>query len=179
MIAKVSSAYDALSSRAVLATGNWSRMGDHFSGRGARLDMGEMLMLGAIVAIAGVGIWALNWAANREKTRRRKPSPRRLFGELCRTHGLNRRDRRLLNQLAEASPVETPGELFLRPELFERESLADAVKQDADELQAIARILFEEATPTPAKQHEKKTQPNDKQAAKGQGEQPQQIAVKS
>lgn len=49
----------------------------------------------------------------------------KLFQGLCRTHGLNRRDRSRLLKLARAQQLENFAEVFVRPELFDSPSGSD------------------------------------------------------
>ena len=125
---------------------NWSRMGDRFSGAHAKFDVGELITIALLCVGAVALIWGLHWLAKRQEGWLSRPNPRRLFRELCKAHQLKRHDRTLLSQLAEATDVGQPSELFLRPDLFEADGLPGELQNWATDLERIARTLFAEST---------------------------------
>lgn len=137
---------------------NWRRMGDQFSGRGADLSTGELFLVVAVFAGAGLLLWLLHWAANRHEQRLRKPNAAGLFRELCRSHSVSRMDRTTLRLLAEAAQLDQPAEIFLRPDLFERENLPPAMRGDAKAVTAIGNLLFSDLQTSPAYDHDKAEQ---------------------
>lgn len=126
---------------------NWSRMGDRFSGSAARLETGEMIGLAALVIGAAVLIWGLHWLSKQEENWFRRPSPRRLFRELCRTHGLKHGARRRLKKIAAQAQLVNAVEIFLRPDLVEDPDLAE--KLFGDLRQAAKNEAAGEASTTP------------------------------
>ena len=79
--------------------------------------------LAAILAAAAVGWWA--WTAwQRRLGQQPHRHPQRLFAALCRAHGLDRNQRRLLLQLAEHCQLPQPGMVFLQPERFAASNLS-------------------------------------------------------
>ena len=74
-------------------------------------------VLGGVLLI-GLAVWALSRWAERSELRGGLNSPRRLFRELCRAHGIDRPGRRLLTALARAHALEQPALLFVEPERF-------------------------------------------------------------
>jgi len=110
--------------------------------------MGELVTIALLCVAAGALIWGLHWLSKRQEGWLSRPNPRRLFRELCKTHQLSRHDRQLLTQLAEASDIGQPSELFLRPDLFETDSLAAEMKNWGTDLARIAEILFKEQPAT-------------------------------
>ncbi len=83
----------------------------------AAFTVNELLVgLGALAAVALVWWLLVRWRRWREL--RHYTSPVGLFGELCRAHGLSRRQRATLMAVAQAQRLEQPAQVFLRPELY-------------------------------------------------------------
>jgi hypothetical protein len=79
--------------------------------------------LAAIVAAAAIGWWV--WTVwQRRLGQQPHRHPQRLFAALCRAHGLDRNQRRLLLQLAEHCQLPQPGMVFLEPERFAASNLS-------------------------------------------------------
>ena len=70
-----------------------------------------MVLFGGLIGV-------LRWLAYWEKTSADRPNPKRLFADLCDTHGLSHEERAVLRELAAAKGLPRPAELFVRPELF-------------------------------------------------------------
>ncbi|MEM6655925.1 MAG: hypothetical protein AAF596_08995 [Planctomycetota bacterium] len=120
---------------------NWERLGDQFSGKNAKFDLGEVGWLVTLAAGAIVALWVLDRVAKRFEGRAGRPNPGRLFRELCRAHRLKRRERSLLRRLASATGQEHAANLFVRADLFDPATLPD----DADALQSLRGRLFGQA----------------------------------
>ncbi len=99
---------------------------------------------------AGVGltlaIVAGAWWYSRYTTRHRRPqnSPRALFRELCREHGLEQRDRRALSKLARDSRLRVRAQIFLSPHCFEEARLPPAHTASGQRLRALGSAIFGE-----------------------------------
>ncbi len=125
---------------------NWERLGDRFSGKSAEVNPWELFVLLLAMAGAGLLIWLLHRVAKWQEGRVRKPNPRRLFNELCRTHRLGGWERRALRALAEGLGAQQPAEVFLRPEAFELEALPEMASGRPAALEKLRRKLFPELT---------------------------------
>ena len=92
---------------------------------------------------------ALLWQLFTSRAYGRLPSnsPRGLFRELSRAHGLNRIERRLLKRLAAARGLSPPVLIFIQPERFSTVDLPDDLAEHAGEIARIEGILFAELWP--------------------------------
>jgi hypothetical protein len=70
-------------------------------------------------------------------------SPARLFGELCRSHHVDRSTRRLLKQLAVVRGLNDPSVLFVEPDCFDVTSLPSSLTGSAAELRRLRHKLFD------------------------------------
>lgn len=103
-----------------------------------------LLLIGVVVVVWG----ASRWFQIRE--RRKRHSPRALFRELCRAHGLSARDRHVLWQLGCRHFVNQPAAIFVAPQYFEPQYFepqyaaqgAVGCSTDAAELQRLRQQLF-------------------------------------
>ncbi|MEM6330238.1 MAG: hypothetical protein AAF790_08315 [Planctomycetota bacterium] len=129
---------------AVLAQSNWARMGDRFSGRGGAYHSTDWTLIAGAAVAVGLLVWGLSVAGSRRFDWASRPSPRRLFARLCRTHGLVHGERRLLVELAGYAQADSPAELFLRPELFQPGCLPPELRDRETEVRELAAILFVE-----------------------------------
>lgn len=130
---------DCLTLRLPLASRSaWQQMGNRFSGDHAKVNVSEVtgLLLMAVGAI--LLIWFLDRITKWQEARSGAPNPKRLFKELCQAHRLTRADRRLLTHLAEAAEIESPADLFLRPDLF----ASNALPKEKGEIKRLAKQLF-------------------------------------
>ena len=69
-------------------------------------------------------------------------SAKRLFAELCRTHGLDWPHRRLLGKLAHAHAPRNPAQVFLEPGWFEAADVPLALRPFHQELGELKQQLF-------------------------------------
>lgn len=119
------------------SAGVWGR----FDNQRPEFGIHEMIILGSVaLLLAGTLVWQAM------KRRRQREfwfnSASRLFGELCRSHHLDRSSRRLLKHLAAARGLKNATELFVEPEYFDMTSLPLALKPSASELRQLRHTLF-------------------------------------
>lgn len=121
-----------------------SEMGRNFRGERSQLGLDDIVKGLAVLAVVFGVAWLLNrYLLRKGGERIRYTSPRRLFGELCRAHGLSWPQRRLLRKLAMERKLPQPSELFLMPQAFAEAGLSPALAARSSELQALNRRLFE------------------------------------
>jgi hypothetical protein len=80
------------------------------------------------------------WMARREK--QAFNNPRALFRELARAHELDLPSRRLLKQIARATGVKQPVNLFLEPHRFEPTALPRDLQAKWPQIEALRARLF-------------------------------------
>ncbi len=121
---------------------NWR---DTFNGVYFRSNTEEVwaifIVMGVLVASAV--LWQL--VTSRAFGRLPSNSPRGLFRELSRAHGLDRSGRRLLKRLAAARGVAPPALLFVHPECFGVEGLPDDLLDQATTIAELEQRLFGES----------------------------------
>lgn len=103
---------------------------------------GEVLFHVAVIGAAAMLLWwGINWA---EQWRARRllyaRTPRALFRELCRAHGLSRADRQLLAAVLETVPSHQCCRVFVDRRIID--GFARMHPADADECRYLARVLF-------------------------------------
>lgn len=118
---------------------NWERMGDKFSGDNARFQFSDIGWMLVFVAGALLLLWWLSVVTKRFEGYTSRPSPNRLFSDLCRAHKLNRSQRSLLRRLAESAGVEHPVSLFVHADKFDSALLPD----DTSAIAELRARLFE------------------------------------
>lgn len=118
----------------------WKNMGDRFSGDHLMLQTEDIVGLAVIIISFVVGYLVLQWLAARQKNGQ-KHCPKDLFRELCEAHGLERQERKLLVKIANALELSDRTGLFVRPDLFERRLVYEAVGKD--ESRQLKSRLFE------------------------------------
>lgn len=99
------------------------------------------LLLLALATMAVVGSWLLIRFAGR-RGGRAYVNPLALFRELCRVHGLNTVERRLLLALAAERGCDQPATLFVAPHCFQVETLGAAFERDHEQIRALHARLF-------------------------------------
>ena len=116
-----------------------------FQNLGARFRSAEvvgtgqiLLMVSVVLAVLFSGLMAVQLL--RWKRQRDAHNPWALFRELCSAHHLKATDRRLLAQLAKGQKLQQPALLFVEPERFDTNRLAN--QSDAKPLQLIRDRLF-------------------------------------
>jgi len=106
----------------------------------------EFLFHLAVVTGAGFLLWVgVNWV---ERLRLRfyvnAQTPKALFRELCRAHGLSRADRQLLNLVADEASPELRCRVFIDSRVLGQ--FAAAHPDEADACRFLARRLFSEGS---------------------------------
>jgi hypothetical protein len=116
-------------------------LGERFRPGGSGVDGTNFVVL--VVALVAAAV-LLSLLARYINTRDQvgQDNPRRLFGELCRAHGLATPERRLLRQLARWHQISQPAQLFVEPHRFESRELQTAFAEQADLLTALQQKLF-------------------------------------
>jgi hypothetical protein len=123
-------------------TGDWALLAvGFFHDRSGHWEIASLAeTLAAILAAAAIGWWA--WTAwQRRLGQQPHRHPQRLFAALCRAHGLDRNQRRLLLQLAEPCQLSQPGTVFLQPERFAASNLSGFAGSQ-NEIKALHDRLF-------------------------------------
>jgi hypothetical protein len=122
----------------LLAAGNPSAAGRQAD----RVDTGETLfwlaVAGGTIALVCLAVRLVFWWQHRQ----RHNSQGSLFWGLCRTHGLNRRTRKLLRQVARHHRLRQPARLFTEPKWLSPANLPRALRQRAAEVAALRNRLF-------------------------------------
>jgi hypothetical protein len=130
----------------LLAAGNRriDQMGHSFQPEEVLITPALFLILIGFLLVVTIVAWNVGTWLHR---RREQPynSPRRLFRELCRAHGLSSLERQLLYQIASWHRLPNPNQLFIERELFDATGLAEDV--DRPELiESIRDLLFDESS---------------------------------
>jgi hypothetical protein len=99
-----------------------------------------ILLIGTAVLAVGILLW--HFVSCRRGGTLRPNTPNRLFRELCRAHGVNRCERRMLKRLAAARGVAPPTLLFVRPDCFTTSDLPSDLGQQAAEVTRLEKTLF-------------------------------------
>jgi hypothetical protein len=117
-------------------------LGNRFRGRRARLDPNDLLAIVTLVVVIALAVYLLSRLVKRLDRTRSFNSPRRLFRDLCRAHGLDRRNQRLLAEIAAGQSLEQPAHLFLDPGRFDKSQLSERLHARLNEVQQIRDRLF-------------------------------------
>ena len=127
---------------------NWERMGDRFSGKHAELNVSDILTLLGLVACLALILLMLHRFSGGSGGRLGGNSRARLFGELCRAHGLGFAARRLLKRLAASRGLESPAMVFVAPGCFNTVDLATELKPSLNEVERLRARLFNPIAPS-------------------------------
>ena len=130
---------------ALLAQGRYEQMSRHFREGGENADPATF----ALFVVALLAILVVILVAARVVSARHAPgyhSPRALFQELSRLHGLDWTSRSLLKRLALQQGLETPSLLFLEPDRLASHRLVGPLESCRPQIASIAQVLF--APPT-------------------------------
>ena len=108
----------------------FSEMGSRLRSGGNTVEFGGWLL--ALIGIAVlIGVTVSMWyLIRRAGTGTLAHANQQLFKELCRVHGVTRRDGHQLRRLAAIHALESPAQIFVRPELFELPSIAAVPSRD-------------------------------------------------
>ena len=116
-------------------------MGRRFRPGGSNISTEDLIALLVVLVAVSAAICLLSrYLAMREK--RGHNSPRRLFRELCRIHGIGWSQRQLLRQLARWHRLPHATELFVQPHCFEVQELGPAFANRHGQLTALRERLF-------------------------------------
>ena len=116
------------------------RMGRRFQPEEALISPEQLLLLIGVLLVFAVLVWSVsNWIHRRQG--RIFDSPRSLFRELCRAHGLSSPQRQLLHDIAGWYRLPNAASLFLERELLDSPALTSAMA-NRDQIQEVREILF-------------------------------------
>jgi hypothetical protein len=120
------------------------RLGERFRDAEPMLGWVQGLLLLMVLAVLAVGIWFLQRTigAGRDRV---LDSPGKLFGQLCRRHGLTSGQRRLLHGLAARHELAQPAWLFVDCGLLDAAAAGDEDLATRERLVRLRRQLFGEA----------------------------------
>lgn len=118
-----------------------------FHGKDAELDLGTVLSCLLVAAAFFIAISLLSrWAAPKERSGSYR-SPRELFRAMCRAHGLDGTQRRLLLRLARSRQMPQPAALFLQPESFAASTLSPELAGQTQAIQSLCATIFGDLPP--------------------------------
>lgn len=116
-------------------------LGSQFSGKRARVGWSDALIILGVIAVVGLAASLLSrYLAKTEHARLN--SPRALFRELCRLHGLKFRERQAMRRLARFHRLAHPARLFLEPDRFGAALEHPLLQMHARQLSLIRERLF-------------------------------------
>ena len=116
--------------------------------RGPRVQLSSRDAVFMLLGLAGVilAIWLLSLVMNWQEQGHKRPSPTRLFVEVCHAHRLNWRDGWLLWRLAKSQRLSDPARVFLEPDRFDPIQLVGTLRFHAARLAALREKLFASST---------------------------------
>lgn len=122
-------------------------MGRRFKPGGSQVEFEHLLMIAIVLIVLTVLAWLVTkWFNARQENG--YSSPRRLFNELCRAHGLRRSERELLREIAGWHRIGNPVQLFIEAHRFEAAAMLKDLGR-SEEIAAIRQRLFEAQTQGP------------------------------
>ena len=124
------------------SSSTWQQLGGGLRGRRAKVDASDMLTLATVIVCAAVGIWLLSRWMSRNDTTRTYNSPRALFRDLSKAHGLDFSSRRLLMRLSRWQRLAQPARLFLEPDRFLAANVGPFLSSQQPRLDAIRDRVF-------------------------------------
>jgi hypothetical protein len=105
------------------------------------------VIIGAVAVFAIIGLWMLSrWWLGQGAPGTRN-SPRALFAELCRFHGLKAGDRQLLLVIAETNQLVQPSDVFVDPTFFDDARVPATLAGRKADVASLKRRLFAGLTP--------------------------------
>ncbi|MCG8584746.1 MAG: hypothetical protein MI757_08555 [Pirellulales bacterium] len=117
-------------------------MGGQFRKGSKTFDLSDLVAWIAVIVVIALLVWLLVRFKDRQDGPDRTNSPRRLFGELCRVHGLTLKDRWLLWRVARWQRLSHPAKLFLEPERFDAANLSTRLRANQARLTQLRERLF-------------------------------------
>ncbi|MCA9270586.1 MAG: hypothetical protein KDA41_19020 [Planctomycetales bacterium] len=124
----------------------WWHLGNRFREGAQPLSWLEISVGVAAVLVAGAAVWALA-AYFKRRERTSYHNPKALFHDLCHVHALSSAQQRLLWQLAKRRFPNAPALVFLSPESFHVEAIAQAAPQTHAMLVEILDKVFAKTAP--------------------------------
>jgi hypothetical protein len=103
----------------------------------------EVFLVAGGLVFACIVLLLVGRYARRFENLKSYDSPPELFRELCRAHGLNWSNRRLLKRLATEWELPSAAQLFVDPERFNTARLPASWREQADRLESLRERLFE------------------------------------
>ncbi len=122
-------------------------MGSGFREKREHFDATDLFFWFLIVIGIFVALGILARVLGRHDKHRLYNSPRALFRALCRAHALDRRDRRLLLQIAKSEQLNPPARLFLEPACFQLSRLGPEFQSRRTAIEDLAKKIFAAAPP--------------------------------
>lgn len=110
----------------------------------------DFALLAIIATVVPLLVLALMILVKFQEKHENLNSPKGLFRELARAHGLDRAERHLLLELAARHQLTDPARVFLEPERFDPALLTAHNPTRAAQLDALRTRLFQRDLPTPA-----------------------------
>lgn len=117
-------------------------LSEGFRGRSVWDNAPQTALIALIILFVAVGLLLVGRYVNRYEESHATNSPADLFRELCRIHHLSGADRRLLKRLATRWELESPGRLFIQPELFDATRLPTEMQLEAEHVERLRTHLF-------------------------------------
>ena len=120
----------------------WRSMGSGLRGTRARFDAGDVVT--GLLIVAGIVlamIFLSRYLAKHDRGRVYY-NPKALFRSLCKAHGLDRRSRRFLWQVARWQRLAHPARLFLEPNRFDVANLSPQLRRQTEMLERLQATLF-------------------------------------
>ncbi len=111
-------------------------------GASAGMDAGTLVVWIVAAAVVVAVLCGALVAANRLHHQRRFNSKWSLYHQLCRLHGLDRGNRRLLGQLVRQHNLAYPATIFTDPKWFNPAIQPPALRAHGPQLTALAERLF-------------------------------------
>ena len=106
--------------------------------RQSTIDVQDLMLCAAWLAAGALIVYGVMFIRS-WRSRYHATHASGVFRELCRAHGLNWHDRRLLHALARAQQLETPAQLFVEPQRFAWEKAGSSLQQ---RIAALRQRLF-------------------------------------
>ena len=117
-------------------------MGGQFRKGSKSFDSGDVVLWLIVLGVIALAIWLLACFKERQDGPERTNSPRRLFRDLCRAHGLKFSDRWLLWRVARWQRLSQPAKLFLEPERYDAANLSPRLRSRQTQLAKLRDKLF-------------------------------------
>lgn len=124
---------------------HWERLGDKFSGDNLQWQTSDLLGLAALGVAFFLLLLLLRWAGRLQAFAQKRGARKRLYRDLCAAHGLGWRHKKLMHKAQQELRLESPDELFVRPELFADATVAPKSVGAGAWLELGERLFAEEA----------------------------------